>query len=146
MITRAKAGTLLLGLNEQGRSCRERFAPRLCVMIASFPRKEGISCGGIMRSLKARRMPPNVLPALNRGNNPSGAMRATALSRHAKELGKRTDSVRVRTHQKRLEICRPRQCQRMTTDFLFTLKFDEAGDWKTVKTHQMSKKELEGEQ
>jgi hypothetical protein len=31
-------------------------------------------------------------------------------------------------------------------DFLFTLKFDEAGDWKTVKTHQMSKKELEGEQ
>jgi hypothetical protein len=34
----------------------------------------------------------------------------------------------------------------MTTGFLFTLKFDEAGDWKTVKTHQMSKKELEGEQ
>ena len=35
----------------------------------------------------------------------------------------------------------------MTTGFLFALKFDEAGDWKTVKTHQMSKKkELEGEQ
>jgi hypothetical protein len=34
----------------------------------------------------------------------------------------------------------------MTTDFLFTLKVDEAGDWKTVKTHQMSQKELEGEQ
>ena len=31
-------------------------------------------------------------------------------------------------------------------DFLFTLKFDEAGNWKIVKTHQMSKKELEGEQ
>jgi len=30
----------------------------------------------------------------------------------------------------------------MTTDFLFTLKFNEAGDWNTVKTQQMSKKEL----
>ena len=34
----------------------------------------------------------------------------------------------------------------MTTGFLFTLKFNEAGDWKTVRTHQTSKKELEGEQ
>ncbi len=34
----------------------------------------------------------------------------------------------------------------MTADFLLTLKFDEAGNWKIVKTHQMSKKELEGEQ
>ena len=41
MITRAKAGTLLLGLDKQGRSCREHFAPRLCAMIASFPREEG---------------------------------------------------------------------------------------------------------
>jgi hypothetical protein len=30
--------------------------------------------------------------------------------------------------------------------FLFTLKFDEAGNWKIVKTHQLSKKELEEEQ
>ena len=30
--------------------------------------------------------------------------------------------------------------------FLFTLKFDEAGNWKIIKTHQMSKKELEDEQ
>jgi sugar lactone lactonase YvrE len=30
--------------------------------------------------------------------------------------------------------------------FLFTLKFDEAGNWKIIKTHQMSKKELEEEQ
>ena len=30
--------------------------------------------------------------------------------------------------------------------FLFTLKFDEAGNWKITKTHQMSKKELEDEQ
>ena len=30
--------------------------------------------------------------------------------------------------------------------FLFTLKFDDAGNWKIVKTHQMSKKELEEEQ
>jgi hypothetical protein len=29
---------------------------------------------------------------------------------------------------------------------LFTLKFDEAGNWKIIKTHQMSKKELEDEQ
>jgi hypothetical protein len=29
--------------------------------------------------------------------------------------------------------------------FLFTLKFDEAGNWKIIKTHQMSKKELEEE-
>lgn len=30
--------------------------------------------------------------------------------------------------------------------FLFTLRFDEAGNWKIIKTHQMSKKELEDEQ
>jgi hypothetical protein len=30
--------------------------------------------------------------------------------------------------------------------FLFTLKFDDAGNWKVVKTHRMSKKELEEEQ
>ena len=30
--------------------------------------------------------------------------------------------------------------------FLFTLKFDDAGNWKIIKTHQMSKKELEEEQ
>ncbi|HWH90238.1 MAG TPA: hypothetical protein VNV64_00450 [Candidatus Binatia bacterium] len=30
--------------------------------------------------------------------------------------------------------------------FLFTLKFDDAGNWKIVKTHQLSKKELEDEQ
>ena len=30
--------------------------------------------------------------------------------------------------------------------FLFTLKFDDAGNWKIVKTHQMSNKELEEEQ
>jgi hypothetical protein len=30
--------------------------------------------------------------------------------------------------------------------FLFTLKFDAKGNWKIIKTHQMSKKELEEEQ
>jgi hypothetical protein len=30
--------------------------------------------------------------------------------------------------------------------FLFTLKFDDAGNWKIVKTHQMSDKEIEEEQ
>ena len=28
---------------------------------------------------------------------------------------------------------------------LFTLKFDDAGNWKIIKTHQMSKNELEEE-
>jgi len=30
--------------------------------------------------------------------------------------------------------------------FLFTLKFDDTGNWKIIKAHQMSKKELEEEQ
>ncbi len=34
----------------------------------------------------------------------------------------------------------------MTTDFLFTLKFDEAGDLKIVKMHRLSAKEVEEEQ
>ena len=29
------------------------------------------------------------------------------------------------------------------TDLLFTLRFDAAGKWKIVKTHQMSEKEVE---
>ena len=34
----------------------------------------------------------------------------------------------------------------LKTAFLFTLKFDDAGNWKIIKAHQMSKKELEEEQ
>lgn len=34
----------------------------------------------------------------------------------------------------------------LKTGFLFTLRFDDAGNWKIIKTHQMSKKELEDEQ
>jgi hypothetical protein len=34
----------------------------------------------------------------------------------------------------------------LKTAFLFTLKFDDAGNWKIIKTHQMSKKELEEHQ
>jgi sugar lactone lactonase YvrE len=34
----------------------------------------------------------------------------------------------------------------LKTAFLFTLEFDDAGNWKIIKTHQMSKKELEEEQ
>jgi DNA-binding beta-propeller fold protein YncE len=33
----------------------------------------------------------------------------------------------------------------LKTAFLFTLRFDDAGNWKIIKTHQMSKKELEEE-
>jgi hypothetical protein len=34
----------------------------------------------------------------------------------------------------------------LKTAFLFTLKFDDAGNWKIIKTHQMSKNELADEQ
>ena len=32
---------------------------------------------------------------------------------------------------------------RFDVEFLFTLKFDEAGNWKIVKTHRMSGKEID---
>ena len=32
----------------------------------------------------------------------------------------------------------------LKTAFLFTLKFDDAGNWKMIKTHQMSKKDRRG--
>jgi len=35
--------------------------------------------------------------------------------------------------------------EKVKAGFLFTLKFDEAGNWKIVKTHQMSDKEIEKE-
>lgn len=35
--------------------------------------------------------------------------------------------------------------RRFDVDFVFTLKFDDAGSWKIVKTHQMSDKEIEKE-
>lgn len=38
--------------------------------------------------------------------------------------------------------CYARASRRLETAFLFTLKFDEAGNWKIIKTQQMSKKEL----
>ena len=34
----------------------------------------------------------------------------------------------------------------LDANFLFTLKFDADGNWKIVKTHQMSEKELKEEQ
>jgi hypothetical protein len=42
--------------------------------------------------------------------------------------------------------CYRRNSEKVKAGFLFTLKFDAAGNWKIVKTHQMSKKELEDEQ
>jgi len=38
-----------------------------------------------------------------------------------------------------------RESGKLEAGFLFTLKFNEAGNWKIVKTHQISKKELEEE-
>src|SRR5205814_33016 len=41
--------------------------------------------------------------------------------------------------------CYRRESDKLKAAFLFTLKFDEAGNWKIVKTHQMSDKEIEKE-
>ena len=41
--------------------------------------------------------------------------------------------------------CYGRESDKLKAAFLFTLKFDEAGNWKIVKTHQMSDKEIEKE-
>jgi hypothetical protein len=42
--------------------------------------------------------------------------------------------------------CYGRSSGELEAAFLFTLKFDDTGNWKIVKTHQMSQKELKGEQ
>jgi sugar lactone lactonase YvrE len=42
--------------------------------------------------------------------------------------------------------CYGRTSGELEAGFAITLKFDDAGNWKIVKTHQMSKKELEDEQ
>jgi len=42
--------------------------------------------------------------------------------------------------------CYGRTSGKLEAGFLFTLKFDAAGNWKIIKTHQMAKKELEEEQ
>jgi hypothetical protein len=39
--------------------------------------------------------------------------------------------------------CYPRNSGDLGSRFLFTLKFDEAGNWKIVKAHRLSKKEVE---
>ena len=31
----------------------------------------------------------------------------------------------------------------LTADFLFTIRFDEQGNWKVIKSHQMSTKEVD---
>ena|SRR5438067_2854299 len=42
--------------------------------------------------------------------------------------------------------CYGRTSGRLEAGFLFTMKFDPEGNWKIIKTHQMSKKEIEDEQ
>jgi hypothetical protein len=42
--------------------------------------------------------------------------------------------------------CYGRKSGELEAGFLLTLKFDDAGKWKIVDTHRMSKKELEAEQ
>ncbi|HXL80423.1 MAG TPA: hypothetical protein VN951_06060 [Pyrinomonadaceae bacterium] len=41
--------------------------------------------------------------------------------------------------------CYGRTSGKLEAGFLFTLKFDAAGNWKIIKTHQMAEKELEEE-
>ena len=41
--------------------------------------------------------------------------------------------------------CYRRTSGELEAGFLFTLKFDDAGNWKIIKTHQMSDKEIEKE-
>ena len=42
--------------------------------------------------------------------------------------------------------CYARASGQLEAAFVFTLRFDDAGKWKIIKTHQVSKKELEEEQ
>ena len=42
--------------------------------------------------------------------------------------------------------CYGRESGKLEAGLLFTLKFDDAGNWKIIKAHQMSKKELEEKQ
>lgn len=42
--------------------------------------------------------------------------------------------------------CYGRTSGELEAGFLFTLKFDAAGNWKTVDTHRMSEKKLEEDQ
>ena len=42
--------------------------------------------------------------------------------------------------------CYGRTSNELEAGFLFTLKFDDAGKWKIVDTHRMSKKEIEEEE
>jgi len=39
--------------------------------------------------------------------------------------------------------CHPRRSGELKSAFLFTLKFDQTGNWKIVKTHRLSEKEVE---
>jgi hypothetical protein len=41
------------------------------------------------------------------------------------------------------EVVRENSETRFDVDFVFTLKFDDAGNWKIIKTHRMSDKEVE---
>ena len=54
--------------------------------------------------------------------------------------------VRELPHTDQLQVWEESGSREPEAVFLFTLKFDDAGNWKIVKTHQMSKKELEDEQ
>ena len=54
--------------------------------------------------------------------------------------------VRELPHTDQLQVWEESGSREPEAAFLFTLKFDDAGNWKIVKTPQMSKKELEDEQ
>jgi len=54
-------------------------------------------------------------------------------------------SKRATSHTDQLQVWEESGSREPEAAFLFTLKFDDAGNWKIVKTHRLSKKELEKE-
>jgi len=59
------------------------------------------------------------------------------------EMDRWIDSNTAVLHASLEQVVRENPDRRFGGDFLFTLKFDNAGNWKIVKTHEMSEKEVE---
>ena len=59
------------------------------------------------------------------------------------EVDRWVDSNTAILHASLEQVVRENPDQRFGADFLFTLKFDDAGNWKIVKTHKLSEKEVE---
>jgi hypothetical protein len=62
------------------------------------------------------------------------------------ELRRWVDSNTAILYASLHQVVRENPETRFDVEFLFTLKFDAQGNWKVVKSHQLSKKELQEEQ